>query len=110
MARRGPTTQVCGRVHEKGMKRMKLFRAFSGRDERLLRVYRVMETVTQPGFGQDVLRPCGIVLNLLADQPDIGSQVFILLAVLGSPDRAEKLRVIERDIGRASCRERVRRS
>src|SRR5271165_5123007 len=54
---------------------------------------RFAEPVPDPGFGTNVLRLGGIVLNLLAEHPYVGSQVLEFIAVFGPPDGTQKFEV-----------------
>jgi hypothetical protein len=56
----------------------------------LVRIGGIAETVTYPGFGNDVLGPGRIVFDLLPKHADIGSQVFHLAAVFRSPHSTQQ--------------------
>src|SRR6188474_2584981 len=54
-----------------------------------------LESVTDPGLGENVLWVGGIRLELLAQLADEDAQIFSLFSVIAAPDRAEQLVVGE---------------
>src|ERR1044072_9840108 len=65
-----------------------------------------VEAITDPGFGQNVLRRGGIRLDLFSELADEDSQVFGLLDVVAAPD-GRKQRPVSQHF--ASVTEQVRK-
>jgi len=65
-------------------------------DHRGIGIGRIAETISDPRFREDIFRLGGIILDLLAQHPDVGSQVLQLTAVFGTPDGPQQFHVRQR--------------